>query len=145
LLNSGIQQNYQTFFMGHTGPMQNEYSVRRQQPAEQIEFMRKLFKEKIEPHLVPQANHSEIVVKDAFKKLAREMGYEVKEETTTDEAISEIAKIYSAAKNDLKNRLKTAIKQKRISEDELDNYLQRGWELHTTLPSGDLVVRRQTP
>ncbi len=141
LLNSGIQQNYQTFFMGHTGPMQNEYSVRRQQPAEQIELMRKLFKEKIEPHLIPQENHSQVAVKDAFKKLAKGMGLEVKDEANTDETIEKIAMVYSAAKNDLKNRLKTAIKQKRIAEEELDKYLQKGWELHTTLPSGDLVVK----
>jgi len=142
LLNSGIQQNYQTFFMGHTGPMQNEYSVRRQQPAEQIEFMRKLFKEKIEPHLVPQENHSQVAVKDAFRKFAKEMGVEVKEETTTDDAISEIAKIYSAAKKDLQSRtVKPKVRQKRISEKELDVYLNRGWELVTTLPSGDLVVK----
>jgi len=107
LLNSGIQQNYQTFFMGHTGPMQNEYSVRRQQPAEQIEFMRKLFKEKIEPHLVPQENHSQVAVKDAFRKFAKEMGLEIKDEASTDETIEEIAKIYGAAKENLSRRGKT--------------------------------------
>jgi len=144
LLNSGIQQNYQTFFMGHTGPMQNEYSVRRQQPAEQIEFMRKLFKEKIEPHLVPQENHSQVAVKDAFRKFAKEMGLEVKEEASTDETIEEIARVYGAAKENLSRRGKTQkTRQKRISEKELDSYLDKGWELHNVLPSGDLVIRCQ--
>ena len=142
LLNSGIQQNYQTFFMGHTGPMQNEYSVRRQQPAEQIEIMRKLFKEKIEPHLVPQENHSHVVVKDAFKKFAKEMGLEVKTEASTDETIEEIAKIYGAAKEDLSRRGKIQkTRQKRIHEEELDKFLEDGWSLDTILPSGDLVVK----
>lgn len=143
LMNSGLEQNWQTFFMGHNGPIQNTYSVQRQQPAEQIEKMRKIFKEKIGPHLIPQENHSQIAVNDAFKKFAKEMGLEVKDETTADEAISEIAKIYTAAKNDLKNRLKTVIKQKRIAEKDLDDYLQNGWELHSTLPGGDLVVKNQ--
>lgn len=142
LLNSGIEQNYQTFFMGHTGPMQNEYSVRRQQPAEQIEIMRKLFKEKIEPHLVPQENHSQVAVKDAFRKFAKEMGLEVKDEASTDETIEEIAKIYGAAKENLSRRGKTQkTRQKRISEKELDSYLDKGWELHNVLPSGDLVIK----
>jgi len=142
LLNSGIQQNYQTFFMGHTGPMQNEYSVRRQQPAEQIEFMRKIFKEKIEPHLIPQENHSQVAVKDAFRKFAKEMGLEVKNEASTDETIEEIARVYGAAKENLSRRGKTQkTRQKRISEKELDSYLDKGWELHNVLPSGDLVIK----
>ena len=37
LLNSGLEQNLQTFYMGHTGPVQNVYSVQRQQPKEHIE------------------------------------------------------------------------------------------------------------
>jgi len=142
LLNSGIQQNYQTFFMGHTGPMQNEYSVRRQQPAEQIEFMRKLFKEKIGPHLIPQENHSQVAVKDAFRKFAKEMGLEIKDEASTDETIEEIARVYGAAKENLSRRGKTPkTRQKRISEKELDSYLDKGWELHNVLPSGDLVIK----
>ena len=70
------------------------------------------------------------------------MGVEVSEEADSDETLEEIAKIYSAAKNDLQKRTETPkVKQKKITEKELDEYLENGWELHSTLPSGDLVVK----
>jgi len=144
LLNSGIQQNHQTFFMGHKGPMQLTYSLRRQLPKEQIEQMRVLFKEKIEPHLIPVENSGEGVVKAAFKKLAQEMGLEVKEEAPMGETISEIAKVYTAAKADLAKRTNTT-KQKTINENQLDKFLEEGWEFVTTLPSGNLIVRSAVP
>ncbi|MGI0021369.1 MAG: hypothetical protein ACRD9Q_00780 [Nitrososphaeraceae archaeon] len=144
LLNSGIQQNHQTFFMGHKGPMQLTYSLRRQLPKEQIEQLRILFKEKIEPHLIPVENSGESVVKAAFKKLAQEMGLEVKDEAPMSDTISEIAKVYSAAKADLAKRTNTT-KQKTINETELDKFLEEGWEYVSTLPSGNLIVRSVIP
>ena len=91
LMNSGIQQNLQTFFMGHTGPMQNEYTARRQMSAEQIELMRKLFKERIEPFLVPKVKNGNAAVQSAFKEFASKMGIEVEENNTTKDSIEKIA------------------------------------------------------
>lgn len=82
----------------------------------------------------------ESVVKDAFKRLAQEMGLEVKEEEPIEGTISEIAKVYKAAKEDLAKRSNNG-KQKMIKEDELDKYLEEGWELVNVLPSGKLVVK----
>ena len=90
-MNSGIQQNLQTFFMGHTGPMQNEYTARRQMSAEQIELMRKLFKERIEPFLVPKVKNGNAAVQSAFKEFASKMGIEVEENNTTKDSIEKIA------------------------------------------------------
>jgi site-specific recombinase XerD len=144
LQNTGIQQNYQSFFLGHKGPMQNEYTVYKHQPAEQIEHMRSLFKEKIEPYLVPQMNSADKVVKEEFKKLATAMGLDIKEESTTDETIEEIAGLYASAKDDLAKRApKPASKQqKRVTEDDLDAYLNEGWEVVSTLQSGNIVIQR---
>lgn len=71
LLNSGLEQNLQTFYMGHTGPVQNVYSVQRQQPTEQIEKMRKNFKEKIEIHLVPQEGSVDASVRQEFRNFGK--------------------------------------------------------------------------
>lgn len=141
LLNSGIPQNYQSFFMGHNGPMQLTYSLRRQLPQEQIEEMRKIFKEKIEPHFIPIEASSDIQVKTAFRKMAKEIGLEVKDDASLDETISVIAKVYSAGKADIMKRT-SSTKQTRIQEDELDKYLEQGWELVTTLPSGSIIVKQ---
>ncbi len=82
----------------------------------------------------------ESVVKDAFKRLAQEMGLEVKENAPMEDTIVEIAKVYKAAKEDLAKRSNNG-KQKMIKEDELDKYLEEGWELVNVLPSGKLVVK----
>ena len=141
LLNSGLEQNFQTFFMGHTGPVQNTYSVQRQLPTEQIDRMRTIFKEKIEPNLIPHEGNADATVKREFKKFAKAFGVNVSDDAGTDETIAEIAAVYNSAKKDLSNRENPVIKQKRIKEKELDNYLEQGWQLHTTLPSGDLVIK----
>lgn len=144
LLNSGLEQNWQTFFMGHTGPVQNTYSVRRQQPAEQIEQMRKIFKEKIEPHLIPQDSNVDASVRREFKKYAKEaFGVEISDDADTNETISEIAEIYRAGKNDLSTRDNVPkIKQKSIDESELDAYLANSWEFQGTLASGKIIVKQ---
>ncbi len=141
LMNSGLEQNWQTFFMGHTGPVQNVYSVQRQQPAEQIEKMRKIFREKIEPHLVPQEGNVDASVRKEFKKFAKAMGVEVSDDADSDETLAQIAAVYKEAKEDLSSNEINNIKQKRIKEKDLDDYLEQGWQLHTTLPSGDLVIK----
>lgn len=104
--------------------------------------MRRTFKEKIEPHLVPQENNVDASINKKFKKFAKELGLKISEDADSDETIEEIAKICSAAKTDLQKRTETPkVKQKRITENELDEYLENGWEIHTTLQSGDLVVK----
>jgi len=145
LMNSGIQQNWQTFFMGHSGVVQNEYTVRRQQPTEQIEEMRKLFKEKIEPYLIPQDSNVDASVRKEFKKFAKEaFGVEVSDDANTDETIAEIAEIYKAGKDDVSRRenSQNLVKQKRITEDEIDQYLEDGWEITHTLTHGNLIVKK---
>ena len=105
LLNSGLEQNLQTFYMGHTGPVQNVYSVQRQQPTEQIEKMRTVFKEKIQPNLIPQEGNVDATVKREFKKFAKEaFGLDMADDANTDETIAEIAEIYKAGKDDVSRR-----------------------------------------
>jgi len=147
LMNSGIQQNWQTFFMGHSGVVQNEYTVRRQQPTEQIEEMRKLFKEKIEPYLIPQESNVDASVRKEFRKLAESMGLEVKDEDSTNDTIAEIAEIYNAGKKDISRRENTQnpFKQKRIIDKEVDKYLEDNWEITHVLQNGNLIVRKTIP
>ncbi len=145
LLNSGLEQNLQTFYMGHTGPVQNVYSVQRQQPTEQIEKMRTVFKEKIQPNLIPQEGNADATVKREFKKFAKEaFGLDVSDEANTDETIAEIAEIFKAGKDDVSRRETgtNPVKQKRITEDEIDQYLEDGWEITHTLSNGNLIVKK---
>ncbi|MCV0366406.1 MAG: hypothetical protein K5798_03950 [Nitrosopumilus sp.] len=143
LLNSGLEQNLQTFFMGHTGPVQNVYSVQRQQPEDQIEKMRTAFKEKISPHLVPQGGNADVEVKKGFKKFAESLGLSIKDDASTDDTIEEIAVVYKSAMDDLSRRENVPkLTQKRISVEDLDEYLETGWEYQDKLPNGDLIVKQ---
>ena len=78
-----------------------------------------------------------------FKKFAKEaFGVEISEDANSDETIEDIALLYKSALNDISRRKnKPKISQKRITEAELDSHLNDGWELHSTLPSGDLVIK----
>jgi len=148
LLNSGLEQNLQTFYMGHTGPVQNVYSVQRQQPTEQIEKMRTVFKEKIQPNLIPQEGNADATVKREFKKFAKEaFGIDVSDNASTDETIAEIAEIYKAGKDDVSRReiSTNPFKQKSISENEIDQYLEDDWEIAHVLPSGRIIVKKIIP
>jgi len=148
LLNSGLEQNLQTFYMGHTGPVQNVYSVQRQQPTEQIEKMRTVFKDKIQPNLIPQEGNADATVKREFKKFAKEaFGLDVADDANTDETIAEIAEIYKAGKDDVSRRETPSnpFKQKRIKEEEIDQYLDDGWEITHTLSNGNLIVKKIVP
>jgi len=144
LQNTGIQQNYQSFFLGHKGPMQNEYTVYKHQSAEQIEHMRTLFREKIEPYLIPQVNHGGKDTLEAFKKFAKSLGIEIKEESTLDETIEEIARLHELAKEDLSNRSTSSNerRQKRVPESELDAYLEEGWQVVQVMPSGNTIIQK---
>ena len=138
--NANIQHNRQKFYTGHKGDVQMTYTLRKQLSEDMIEEMREQFKELVEPRLSTEGSNEKEVVKGAFKKFATEIGLEVKEETPMEDTISEIAKVYKAAMEDLAKRSNNG-KQKMIEEDKLDKYLEEGWELVNVLPSGKLVVK----
>lgn len=144
LANTGIQHNYQTYFMGYKGPIQNIYSTNRKQPTEQIEFMRTLFKENIEQYLVPQPNSNEARLREVWQQFGEKIGLKVKPDASTEETIAGIAEVYKAGLEDLATRENDAPipKQKRINEKELDKYLADGWDVSHELKNGDFVVKQ---
>lgn len=144
LMSSQIQQNLQTFFMGHSGPVQNEYSLMRQLPADQIEKLRSIFKEQIEPNLVPQDSDANRIVNHHFKEFAKKLGLEVKEDESTEQTIAEIAEVYKAGIMDLGKRENPPPlqQQKRINEKELDKYLADDWDVSHELKNGDFIIKK---
>ena len=52
LQNAGLNHVWEQFFMGHSGPIEEEYSVRKRLTDEQVELMRNVFSEKVESKLV---------------------------------------------------------------------------------------------
>ena len=167
LMNSGIEQNLQTFFMGHSGPIQNQYTTQRQFSTDQIEIHRKIFKEKIQSHLLPQENQSDVKLKKTFDRFAKGMHVKTEDTATVDETIDKVTtelhnqvketaerlneerkklseEVEIKMKNLLKqNKTKIHSEQKIIPESELSNHLANGWRYQNTLPSGSLVIEQE--
>ena len=140
LLNSSIKQEYQSFLMGHSGTIEQVYTLRKHLQESTTEEMRKMVKEKVEPWLWRGEENGKSVVKNAFVRLAQEMGLEVKEDIPMEDTISEIAQVYKAAKEDLTKRTNNG-KQKVVREDELEKFLERGWELVNILHNEKVVIK----
>jgi len=51
LMNSSINHNYQQFLMGHNGDIEMIYTLRKNFPQEQIDEIRRKYKDVIEPWL----------------------------------------------------------------------------------------------
>ena len=56
LQNAGLSHVWEQFLMGHSGPIEEEYSVRKRLTDEQVEKMRAAFSEKVEGLLVGRSN-----------------------------------------------------------------------------------------
>jgi site-specific recombinase XerD len=85
ILNSGIQFVYQQFFMGHSGSMESIYTVNKNLPQSQIEEMRQLFKDKVEPKLesISAKSRSEV---DNLKAQIEQLKEELKQSNAKHEA-----------------------------------------------------------
>jgi len=128
---SKIDPDDREFLMGHILPRTKDTYYAK----DKIDYLR------VEYTKVRFFGSGESAVTDVFKRMAEEMGLEVKEEQTIDNTISEIAKVYRAAKEDLEGRISNG-KQKVIKEDEVDKYLEQGWEFVSFLPSGKVVIKK---
>jgi integrase len=196
LQNAKLPHTWEQFVMGHSGPIESDYSVHKNLRTEQIEQMRQAFKESVEPVLTTNAlvigvskedlqltkyesmleyaylrgdfplssDDTVKVVEDKvgrplstqeksllFKALAfrQTEGHVLEDETGEIRTwISYIAEETGTTDIDLKTWLEDKRPQKQkvdpkvIEEEELQEYLDNGWEIKTVLPSGKIVVSK---
>ncbi len=162
--NGAISKDFRVFFMGHVGDIERRYTIGKGiLPEDLLREMRNgyqrasefLIQSKAEITAKEVAKETElnvvsklgrlfgIDVKQIEKNLAEELGRspnvdeilnEVYETIETYKLVREAKEAAEANKNDPK---------KIVSEDELEQYLDDGWDVQTVLPSGKILIRRQ--
>jgi integrase len=171
LQNAGLNHVWEQFFMGHSGPIEEEYSVRKRLTDEQMEKMRSAFAEKVESALVGTSKvlSEEDVEKSAklqyywlginnspLKELSSEELLKAEElrrgePLTLDDRLAILEPEFRELRKQEVDLMSAGTErlvpenhdcQKVINESELDEHLVQGWSFVASLPSGRIVVRR---
>jgi hypothetical protein len=171
LQNAGLNHVWEQFFMGHSGPIEEEYSVRKRLTDEQVEKMRTAFDEKVAKALVGSQGG---VTKEEVESAARLQYYwlgindsplkelsseellkaeELRREKplTTDAKLAILEPEFRELRRQEVDLMKAGTErlvpeshesQKVIGESELDEHLVQGWSFVASLPSGKIVVKK---
>jgi len=168
-----ISHAYRQFFMGHVGDIEAKYTTNKGRlPDTLIEDMRRRFTDSEEylttrkasgedPEMTTIRTMVESGVLDIHKPnvrayLLQKLGIEDMEmkvarmrETGLEEDEAEATVIAGELGLDpmsLESLRSRRVKntKKIVSEDELEGYLEEGWDIYSTLPSGSVVVRKVT-
>lgn len=142
--NSGMDTKDQEFLMGHILPgSQDTYYDKTK-----IEDLRRKY---AQVEFFPQKNYpSEELRKKQVLDTARLFGYDEDKIKRVEEALAKYASVDDAIEEIRKlslegNRLREnprRTSKKIIDENDLNNYLEKGWDVHTVLSSGKLLLSK---
>lgn len=153
-----IPYDYQHFWMGHSGSIEATYTVNKMLPDWQIEEMRKVFKQYVEPKLstIPlnEPVSREELALDAIRKVAAafdidplkvriEKQTELKRELKLDEEMELLQneiKLKTNISNTTNNR---PYQSKIIDEKEIVQHVEEGWEIIRELNDQRFLIKRQ--
>ena len=150
-----ISHPWRQYFMGHKGDIEATYSTNKRLLPERIEEMREAYKRaskffNTEEHGIKEEDVAKIT-SNTMKEtviMILETAYDIK---LSDKEKEELMALDI---NDLQERLKETFKDKKaeilnngnshktIPENELESYLNKGWELVQIYPRGDKAVIR---
>ncbi len=149
---TGLKRDYRVFWMGHTGDMEHEYTLNHGiLPDALIEDMRDSYSKaskllETEEHGIKEEDYVKQLRESAIMAIEAITGLAFSEEErenmlslTTEEfqeKLREVTKDKQAMAMNNGNRHKT------IPEENLEDYLNQGWELVQIYPRGDKAVIR---
>lgn len=139
-----VSHNWREFWMGHIGDISARYSTNKVLPDDIINEMRDTYK-RCEPYLVTEIN--ETSEEDARKIFRVELLSSI-----VGLSMDEIEKMdpISMSDEDFRKTVKqsvigaitgTGTRQKIVKESEIEKYMEMGYEVFTTLPSGKIVMK----
>ena len=140
-----VLRDYRQFWMGHKGDIENRYTTNKcRLPENVIEDMREAYRrsqEYLQSKKVEET--SEEKLRQAFRKqLLLVAGFKQKEvdemdvSSLSDEELQDIVR-----KKLLGAKINDCTKQKAVSLDEVNKYLEQGWEYVATLPNKKVVIK----
>jgi len=149
---TGLRRDYRVFWMGHTGDMEHEYTLNHGiLPDALIEDMRSAYARSLkfletEEHAMKEEDYVKQLRESAIMAIEVMAGISFSDE--------EKEKLFSASSEEFQERLRDLAKDrqamalnngnrhKTISEGDLEEYLNSGWELVQIYPRGDKAVVR---
>ena len=139
-----LSHNWREFWMGHTGDISARYSRNKILPEDTINAMRETY-HRCEPHLVTEMKETaQEDVKKGFRVefLSSVMGYSQEKIDQLDLANMSNEEFQNLVKKGiLGNITGNGTRQKIVTEIEIEQYMNQGYEVFTTLPSGKIVMK----
>lgn len=152
-----VPYEYQHFWMGHSGTIEATYTVNKRLPAWQIEEMRKVFREAVEPHLRTSTTETSLMAQFAldFKQdMLLSIGFteqEVARMNLSEMKREEFQRLLqekrtrsgaSTHTTTLQNGgERTSSIQKVVTVDEVDQCLDKGWKFVSALNKKKVILQ----
>jgi hypothetical protein len=144
-----ILTEWRQFWMGHAGNIESTYSVNKKLPADVIETMREAYAQAAEKHLVTFTEPTigkEEVINTARVEALRMFGY------TDDEllALGDVNKVTPEKLQELIHEKSKQLlglnggTQKVVPVDDLEHWIEQGWDYKRDLPGGKVVIGLKT-
>ena len=139
-----VSHNWREFWMGHTGDISARYSTNKVLPEDTINAMRETY-HRCEPFLVTEMKEvTQEDVKKGFRVefLSSVMGYSQDKIDQLDLAHMSNEEFQNLVKNGILGSITgNGTRQKIVTEREIEQYMNEGYEVFTTLPSGKIVMK----
>jgi len=135
-----VLRDYREFWMGHKGDIEHRYTLNKRLPSNLIEEMRNAYKRAQKFLQTKEAETKDDIVAMLRKQLLLVAGFkpeEIKEEylNLSDEEFQELIR------KNLSSFQLNGTKQRIASLDELEGYLEQGWEFVAMLPNNKAIVK----
>ncbi len=138
-----VSHNWREFWMGHMGDISARYSTNKVLPEDTINAMRETYL-RCEIYLVTEVTESgkNEIKKDVRSGILSALGYPQDKIDQLDLSSMSNEDFQRIVRNQIVGTITgNGTKQKIISEQDLEKYMQQGYEVFTTLPSGKIVMK----
>jgi hypothetical protein len=143
-----VLRDYRQFWMGHKGDIENRYTTNKcKLPENVIEDMREAYKrsqEYLQTTKIEELNEEKL--NKIFKRQALLLigltSQEVDKMDLSTISFKEIQEIMR--KRLLATNINDCTKQKAVPINEVNKYLEQGWEYVATLPNRKVIIKRKT-
>jgi len=144
----GLPHSYQQFWMGHVGDIEATYTTNKGRlPEDLVETMREWYRKAASNFLQTRASREDVVTVEDAKTIGKEtwfvsLGFTKEEIQKQDLLRKEGEELQIALRQKLQGLLaENGRRQKVVPPEEVQKYVEDGWEFQATLPTGQCVMK----